>query len=100
MNTLNQQQLDDLRTELDLVDRELVRLLAKRQHLVEELSALKTSLNLPIEIIEHWEVSLSKRLEEGKSLQIHPEWVNQLFNTLHKLSIELQQQLRNEAKPE
>lgn len=100
MNTLNQQQLDELRNELDQVDRELVRLLANRQHLVEQLSALKSDLKLPVEMIEHWETSLSKRMEEGKALQIHPEWVNQLFNTLHKLSIELQQQLRNETKPE
>lgn len=98
MNKLSQQQLEALRSELDQIDREMVHLLGQRQHLVEQLSALKTTMQLPVEMIEHWESSLTKRLEEGKMLDLNPEWINQLFNTLHKLSIELQQQLRDESE--
>jgi len=83
--------IDDLRTEIDELDKSLIKILSKRASIVSEIGKIKKSNNLPlldkerqIEVLKKWKASA---LNENISL----EFIEKIYELLHNYSLEIEQ---------
>lgn len=65
--------MDELRTEIDAVDQQLVALLAKRKQLVAEVGETKASLGLPVYVPEREAAMISARRKQAKEAGVNPD---------------------------
>ena len=79
--------MKEVREEIDLIDRELVLLLARRQKCVEMAAAVKNDKDLIIDK-ERIEEVISKVTQFGDSCGLHKEISEPLWRKLIDLSIE------------
>ena len=79
--------MKEVREEIDLIDRELVLLLARRQKCVEMAAAVKNDKDLIIDK-ERIEEVISKVTKFGDSCGLHKEIAEPLWRKLIDLSIE------------
>ena len=92
-NTLN-----SYREQLDIFDKEMISLLAKRFDVVKQIAYFKKEHNIPILQIRRWEDVLKQILAYAETMQLDVDFVESLFNLLHKASIEHQEDLIQKDK--
>jgi sulfur-carrier protein adenylyltransferase/sulfurtransferase len=85
--------LNNLRTDLNELDVQLMQLLVKRNALVTKLAKPKIALNLGLVQPEQWKTSLEKRLLEAENLGISKEYIEQVFSLIHQESITEQKKI-------
>ena len=85
-----------LRSRIDEVDDQLVRLLAKRMDLVREIGAYKKDNDITILQIERWREIMRTRKALGQTLQLPEEFLTHYLELIHKSSIRLQSRLMND----
>ncbi|MBU0985970.1 MAG: bifunctional chorismate mutase/prephenate dehydrogenase, partial [Proteobacteria bacterium] len=81
-----QQELEDLRREIDGIDQQMVSLLAKRQIQVERVVALKNAYNLPVYHPAREENLISKRRGQGEKAGLNPDYIEELFRRILRQS--------------
>ena len=82
--------LQELRNQIDNIDDELLKLLAKRCEVSSKIGVVKKENNLTILQIDRWNSILSNHIEKGKMLGLKEELVKDIFETIHKDSIDRQ----------
>ncbi|MBP5535210.1 MAG: bifunctional 3-deoxy-7-phosphoheptulonate synthase/chorismate mutase type II [Bacteroidales bacterium] len=80
-----------LRSRIDSVDGELLRLLAQRMDLARDIAAVKRQHNMAVFQPQRWNAVLSSKLEQARHLGLDEEFVKALFEKIHSESIRLQQ---------
>lgn len=85
--------LERLRGELDAVDKELVEVLKKRFELVKDIADTKKQEGMTIFQMDRWLKLVKKRMKDGNEEGMTPEFMHDLFATLHKYSVEYQSTL-------
>lgn len=85
-------ELENLRTELQKLDAEFIRLLSERQRIACKIGAIKYSKGIPFEQPEIWNKQCLERRKLATSGCVHPDLVSQVFECIHRFSIDLQQQ--------
>ena len=90
--------LDDIRQQIDEVDRGLLEVLSRRMHLVEKIGSYKKQNNVAAFQLERWQEILSSRPNWAKVFQLNPEVVTELFRIIHQESIRKQTELLDESK--
>lgn len=88
--------LDDIRQQIDEVDRGLLEVLSRRMHLVEKIGSYKKQNNVAAFQLERWQEILSSRPNWAKTYQLNPEAVTELFRIIHQESIRRQTELLDE----
>ena len=83
-----------MRAHIDLVDREIVRLLARRQEMSLEIGRVKARRGLPIRAPEREEELLAIICEEAEKQGIRPGHVRSLFETVLAESRTIQERMR------
>lgn len=83
-------QLEALRKEIDQVDQDLLKLVARRQELSEAIGPVKYENQATIFQMKRWFKVLENRKQKGKDLQLDEDMVHELFQLLHKYSIDTQ----------
>ena len=78
--------LEQLREEIDDIDREMVSLLAKRQKVVEKVVALKNSHNIPVYHPAREEYLISNRRSQSREIGLNPDFVEEIFRTIIRQS--------------
>jgi len=87
--------LDKLRAEIDMIDKELLNILSKRLHVVKKIGNYKKQHQITILQLERWKEIVQSRLLIAKKLDMHEEFLMKLLQLIHKESIQLQTEIMN-----
>lgn len=90
MNTL-----EDLRNDLDDLDAQLIALLGQRMKTAEEIGRVKRENNIQILQAKRWEKVMEQRNQLGSAQGLTPEFMEDLYNGIHKESIRHQTKVMN-----
>lgn len=82
--------LDQLRSEIDKVDEEILDLLKKRQEIARMVGAFKKKNGIKPLQQERWKEVLNSRLESGKNKGLSPELVESIWQKIHDDSLDKQ----------
>ncbi len=88
--TIENEQLDRLRKEIDLIDEELMHILASRMHVVRKIGAYKRENNMTILQASRWQQILQKFIEQGGQSGLSEEFITRFIKTIHDESIDQQ----------
>ncbi|QNR25447.1 chorismate mutase [Croceimicrobium hydrocarbonivorans] len=82
--------LEELRYQIDKVDAEILKLISRRQELAKAIGPVKYENQATIFQMKRWFKVLENRKAQGLSLDLEDELVHELFQLLHKYSIDTQ----------
>lgn len=88
--------LDDLRTQIDKFDNELLNILEERMKVAEKIGQYKKANNITILQPDRWQQILSKTLEKGANHDLSDDFIVQIFKSIHQESINKQTKIMNE----
>lgn len=87
--------LEQLRSEIDLIDAELIHLLSKRMHVVEQIGNYKKENNITILQIKRWNNVVRESMELGEKFGLSKEFLVKLLRVIHEESIQKQTEIFN-----
>lgn len=91
--------LTDLRTSLDGLDSELVHLLQARMDLVAAIGMLKAKHGMTVFQLDRFQHIFEARGTEAAALGVHPALIDELFQVVHKYSVQKQIEVRGRFVP-
>jgi chorismate mutase len=92
-----QSQLEIIRSKIDHLDRELLENLAARMSLIEKLAEYKRDNNVAAYQVDRFREVLKTREEWGKSMNLFPVLVDELFKLIHMESLRKQTEVMNQV---
>ena len=87
--------LDELRQQIDKVDDELLEILAKRMKIVEQMGEYKKNHNITILQLDRWREIIKDRLDKANDLDLDSRFILKLLQLVHKESIQKQNSIMN-----
>lgn len=87
------------RSEIDILDNNIIELIAKRMKLAEKIGLYKSNNNIKILQINRWEQMLKNRIAKGESLGLNKQFIHRFLDLLHQESIDIQTSKRNVVDP-
>jgi len=99
-NPIFKHQLEQLREQIDEVDRELLEVITRRMNLVAQVGEYKKSNNLTVFQIERWKKVFKTRAEWAQAMNLNPEFVKEVFKLIHTESINKQTEIMEGTKLE
>ena len=87
---MNNENLQRLRKEIDSLDEELLRALAKRFEKVQEMRKVKKAAELPALDEKRWQEVVKSRLATAKALGLPPRLTKELLAIIHEHSLEIE----------
>jgi len=88
--------LEELRSEIDKIDTELLHILSRRIEVVDEIGKYKKENNITILQLKRWNNILRDRLKTGMNLGLSKKFIQNLLETVHNESIRRQTDIFNE----
>lgn len=88
--------LEQLRTEIDKLDGELIQLLAKRMEIIGEIGEYKKDNNITILQLKRWKHIIDDRLSIGTEMGLDPKFLLAVLELVHEASIQKQTQIFND----
>ncbi|MDT7832421.1 bifunctional 3-deoxy-7-phosphoheptulonate synthase/chorismate mutase type II [Flavobacteriaceae bacterium S356] len=85
--------LNTLRTQIDVVDHQLIEMLGKRMKVADSIGELKKTKNVAILQTKRWNEILGKMILEGESQNLSEEFVLKIFKAIHQESINHQEKI-------
>ncbi len=85
--------LEDLRSQIDQYDQDLLEVLGKRMKSVIEIGTYKKKNNMTILQTNRWDSILNSRVEKGASLDLSEKMVSTIFKAIHQESINKQEDI-------
>ncbi|MBR6437934.1 MAG: bifunctional 3-deoxy-7-phosphoheptulonate synthase/chorismate mutase type II [Bacteroidales bacterium] len=82
--------LQNLRKEIDIIDDELLNLLAKRMNVSEKIGEFKKEHKVAVLQMDRWSKVLEDHINKGVNLGLDEESVKDIFEIIHKDSIKKQ----------
>ncbi len=82
--------LEELRKQIDGVDKQILDLISRRQELSKAIGPVKYENQATIFQMKRWFKVLENRKQKGKDLDLDGDLVHELFQLLHKYSIDTQ----------
>jgi chorismate mutase len=82
--------LEELRTEIDKIDAELINILARRMELIDEIGKYKRNHNITILQLKRWSNIVRDRLKSGLDSGLEKEFLQKLLEVVHNESIKRQ----------
>jgi len=89
--------IDDLRHEIDGIDKDLFDLLGKRMKVAESIGKYKKKNNISILQSSRWNEILNRTIQAGREKGLSDGFVTQILTAIHQESINHQTQVMNEA---
>ncbi|MDP4282656.1 MAG: chorismate mutase [Bacteroidota bacterium] len=87
--------LEELRSEIDKLDEEMISILSRRMYIVEEMGRFKKENNITILQLKRWSQIIRGRVEAGINLGLSREFLLKLLEALHEESIQRQAEVMN-----
>ena len=88
-----QKLISDQRKILDNLDKSIVNALKKRMKIVDELGHIKANNNASVFQMERWFDLLKQRGHQARELGLNENFINELFQIIHKYSVEHQNEI-------
>lgn len=88
---MTKNELEKLRKEIDICDKKIVELLAKRFEIVKQIGIFKTKNNIPVVDNDRFKKVLEKAENIAIKQGISKDFINEMYNIIHKYSCELEQ---------
>ena len=95
-----QNDLEELRNQVDSIDHQVVELLAQRIGIIEEIADYKYRNNVSVLQMERWLEILKTRTDHGNKIGLDTKFMEQLLKHLHQESIRRQTKVMIEKKRE
>lgn len=89
-------ELNTLRTQIDLIDYQLMDMLGKRMKIADTIGLLKKNNNVAILQVKRWNEVLEQMIKEGEQNKLSEEFVLKIFKAIHQESINHQKKVINE----
>lgn len=83
-------ELDNMRLEIDDIDQNLLRLLAKRMEVSRNIASLKHRLNMSVYQPDRWGRMMNDRLALAEQMQLKSDFVKELMEKIHAESVRIQ----------
>lgn len=83
-------ELENLRADIDILDENLIQLLAQRMEIVEKIGLFKKENNVTILQVDRWKEILKNRKELAALNDVDKSLIEEIFKVIHKNSIEQQ----------
>jgi chorismate mutase len=90
--------LEKLRSQIDIIDKELLGILSERFKIVNEIGEYKKQNDITILQIKRWSHIMNERLKFGKKINIDEAFLTKLLKLVHKESIRIQTEIMNKEK--
>jgi chorismate mutase len=87
--------LEQLRSEIDKLDEELIDILARRMAVAEEIGKYKKENNITILQLKRWSHVIRDRVLGGENLGLSREFILKLLEAIHEESIQRQTEVMN-----
>ncbi len=87
--------LTDLRSEINLLDKQLIELLAERMNVAENIGVVKKEANVAILQRSRWQEVIQKMVNEGGQNGLSSEFIERVFKAIHQESIQHQEKIVN-----
>ncbi len=88
--------LGELRSQIDIIDHDILDVLEKRMTVVEKIGRLKKEKNISILQTKRWDEILTKKLKESPKKGLNAEFILKIFEAIHQESINHQSKIMNE----
>jgi chorismate mutase len=90
--------LEELRSEIDKLDEELIHILSRRMDIVEEIGKYKKENNITILQLKRWSRIIHDRVDNGVRLGLSRDFLLKLLEALHEESIQRQTDVFNRGE--
>jgi chorismate mutase len=87
--------LNTLRTQIDVIDHQLIDILGKRMKIADAIGELKKDKNVAVLQSKRWNEILGKMILEGEQNKLSEEFILRVFKAIHQESINHQQKIMN-----
>lgn len=87
--------LEELRSQIDNIDNEILNILEKRMMVVEKIGIIKKEKNISILQTKRWDEILRKKLKESPKKGLNMEFITKIFEAIHEESINHQSRIMN-----
>ncbi len=87
--------LTDLRSEINLLDKQLIELLSDRMTVAENIGIVKKEANVAILQRSRWQEVIQKMIDEGNQNGLSSEFIEKVFKAIHQESIQHQEKIVN-----
>jgi len=91
----NLRDIELFRNEIDVIDNNIIALLAKRMEFVREIGIAKQKHNMPILQLDRWKEILETRLSTSVRKNLPREFIQEIFERVHEEALKIQETLRN-----
>jgi chorismate mutase len=88
-------QLEEMRRNIDQLDKELIEVLARRARLSRQIGEYKKAHNMTILQVKRWDQMLEDILEKSRKDGLDEKFVRSIFQTVHTNSINIQTEIVN-----
>ncbi len=85
------QELQIYRNQIDEIDTQIISLLSQRFEVVKKVWEYKKLHNLPPLQPERWQQVLSSKKEMAKQYWVNPEFIETIWNEIHKEALRLEE---------
>ena len=83
-------ELRELRKQIDIIDDELIHILAKRVNVVKRIGMLKKEHGLEPLDAKRWKKVLKSQLTKAKLLNISQDFIRKLYGMIHEHCLEIE----------
>lgn len=88
-----QNKLEELRSDIDVLDSELIDIIARRMDIIREIGKYKKENNITILQLNRWRHIINDWLEKGNEVGLEREFILKFLEVIHKESIRIQTEL-------
>lgn len=85
--------IDQLRAKIDVIDENILYALGSRMNISRKIGEFKRNSNIAILQTSRWDAVLAKVMEKGKEYDLPEDFVKTVFNAIHEVSVEVQNEI-------
>ena len=97
-NVQTTENINVLRGQIDQIDSKIVTLLAKRMSISKEIGVYKKEHNMPVLQSKRYGDIIEGRAKLAKELDLSPEFVTAIMESIHRESVDVQMKLMSDVK--
>lgn len=91
------QEMENLRGQIDRIDHEIMEALMHRMEVVREIGAAKIRNDVTALQVKRMDEIMQRQVERGEKAGLRPEYVEELYRTIHEESVKYQTDMMREA---
>ena len=91
---MQKQMIEKLRTEIDKIDEQIIRLLSDRMEKVKKIGEIKNKIGKSKLDINRFNKLLKKRIELGKRYELTKDLITKIWNLIHDEALIIEEKIK------